>query len=60
MGRHDYISTFDYELDSGCYFIRLIYKMWEKLPQETAAVRRAVRCGTAARRGARADCSWRA
>ena len=25
MGRHDLISTWNYELDSGCYFLRLLY-----------------------------------
>eukprot|EP00039_Didymoeca_costata_P007127 m.96591 g.96591 ORF g.96591 m.96591 type:complete len:564 (+) comp13552_c0_seq2:428-2119(+) len=29
LGRHGYISTYDYELDSGCYFMRLIYKYWK-------------------------------
>ena len=32
MGRHDYISTWNYELDSGCYFIRMLYFYWKALP----------------------------
>jgi uncharacterized protein len=28
MGRHDLISTWNYELDSGCYTIRLLYHYW--------------------------------
>lgn len=38
MGRHDYISTFDYELDSGCYFIRMIHRLRQALPAATDAV----------------------
>lgn len=29
MGRHDLISTWNYELDSGCYTIRLLYFYWK-------------------------------
>ena len=32
MGRHDYISTWNYELDSGCYYIRMLYFYWKALP----------------------------
>jgi hypothetical protein len=38
MGRHDYISTYDYELDSGCYFIRMIHHVRQMLPAATDAV----------------------
>ena len=27
-GRHGYISTDDYELDSGCYYMRLMHTYW--------------------------------
>mmetsp|Transcript_20252 Transcript_20252/g.40411 ORF Transcript_20252/g.40411 Transcript_20252/m.40411 type:complete len:562 (-) Transcript_20252:288-1973(-) len=32
MGRHDYISTWNYELDSGCYFLRMVYFYYKALP----------------------------
>jgi len=32
MGRHDFISTWNYELDSGCYFIRMLYFYWKAIP----------------------------
>lgn len=38
MGRHDLISTWNYELDSGCYYIRMLYFYWKtqsKLSQST-------------------------
>lgn len=28
LGRHDFISTWNYELDSGCYFLRMLYRFW--------------------------------
>lgn len=30
MGRHDLISTWNYELDSACYFMRLLYFYWKQ------------------------------
>jgi meiotically up-regulated gene 157 (Mug157) protein len=30
MGRHDLISTWNYELDSGCYYIRMLYYYWKQ------------------------------
>ena len=30
LGRHDLISTWNYELDSGCYTIRMMYFYWKK------------------------------
>jgi len=36
IGRHDYISTWDYELDSGCYFLRLVYSLWQAVPNSPA------------------------
>ena len=49
LGRHDLISTWNYELDSACYYIRLLYFYWNqadddddlsilKLPQVQQAV----------------------
>lgn len=29
LGRHGYISTYNYELDSGCYTIRMMYEYWK-------------------------------
>jgi len=36
MGRHDLISTWNYELDSACFTIRMIYYYWKQSrdPQE--------------------------
>lgn len=31
-GRHDYISTWNYELDSGAYFLRMIYAYSKAVP----------------------------
>jgi len=30
MGRHDLISTWNYELDSGCFTIRMLYYYWKQ------------------------------
>lgn len=32
MGRHDLISTWNYELDSACYYMRLLYFYWKQSP----------------------------
>jgi hypothetical protein len=32
LGRHDLISTWNYELDSACYFMRLLYFYWKQAP----------------------------
>ena len=32
LGRHDLISTWNYELDSACYYIRMIYYFWKAIP----------------------------
>jgi len=32
LGRHDLISTWNYELDSACYYIRMIYYYFKALP----------------------------
>eukprot|EP00529_Nitzschia_sp_RCC80_P014518 CAMPEP_0113477520 /NCGR_PEP_ID=MMETSP0014_2-20120614/20250_1 /TAXON_ID=2857 /ORGANISM="Nitzschia sp." /LENGTH=754 /DNA_ID=CAMNT_0000370617 /DNA_START=146 /DNA_END=2407 /DNA_ORIENTATION=- /assembly_acc=CAM_ASM_000159 len=29
LGRHDLISTWNYELDSGCYYLRMIWFYWK-------------------------------
>lgn len=28
LGRHDFVSTWNYELDSGCYFLRMLHRFW--------------------------------
>jgi uncharacterized protein len=30
LGRHDLISTWNYELDSACYYMRLLYFYWNQ------------------------------
>ena len=49
LGRHGYISTYDFELDSGCYFMRLMYTYWmtnparaAKLLKESTSIKKAV------------------
>ncbi|KAL7539516.1 hypothetical protein ACHAXR_009358 [Thalassiosira sp. AJA248-18] len=32
LGRHGYIATWNYELDSACYFMRMIYFFWTSFP----------------------------
>eukprot|EP00545_Synedropsis_sp_CCMP1620_P013615 CAMPEP_0119010466 /NCGR_PEP_ID=MMETSP1176-20130426/5029_1 /TAXON_ID=265551 /ORGANISM="Synedropsis recta cf, Strain CCMP1620" /LENGTH=597 /DNA_ID=CAMNT_0006963131 /DNA_START=103 /DNA_END=1899 /DNA_ORIENTATION=- len=32
MGRHDLISTWNYELDSACYYMRMLYYFYQALP----------------------------
>jgi meiotically up-regulated gene 157 (Mug157) protein len=32
LGRHDLISTWNYELDSACYYMRLLYFYWKQSP----------------------------
>ena len=32
MGRHDLISTWNYELDSACYYIRMVYFFYKAIP----------------------------
>lgn len=32
MGRHDLISTWNYELDSACYFMRMLYFFYRAVP----------------------------
>lgn len=38
MGRHDLISTWNYELDSGCYTIRLLYFYWKASRHPTVLI----------------------
>jgi meiotically up-regulated gene 157 (Mug157) protein len=33
LGRYGYIATYDYELDSGCYFIRMLFTFCEARPE---------------------------
>jgi uncharacterized protein len=33
LGRHDLISTWNYELDSGCFWTRMVYYYWKQSPQ---------------------------
>ena len=32
LGRHDLISTWNYELDSACYYMRMLYYFYKALP----------------------------
>jgi uncharacterized protein len=32
LGRHDLISTWNYELDSACYYMRMIYYFYKAIP----------------------------
>lgn len=32
LGRHGYVATRNYELDSGCYFMRMIYYFYKSFP----------------------------
>ncbi|GKY98986.1 hypothetical protein MPSEU_000854300 [Mayamaea pseudoterrestris] len=32
LGRHDLISTWNYELDSACFYIRMLYFYWKQSP----------------------------
>ncbi len=32
LGRHDFISTWNYELDSACYFLRMLWFFWKAVP----------------------------
>ena len=34
LGRHDFISTWNYEVDSNCYFLRMLYFYWKQLPDD--------------------------
>lgn len=38
MGRHDLISTWNYELDSACYTIRMLYYYWKQARHPLAVV----------------------
>jgi len=42
LGRHDYISTWNYELDSGCYFVRMLYFYWKAVPDAEVLRERSV------------------
>lgn len=38
MGRHDLISTWNYELDSACYTIRMVYYYWKQSRNPAPAI----------------------
>ena len=42
LGRHDLISTWNYELDSACYYFRMIYLYWKHSPIGQANTKRSV------------------
>lgn len=39
MGRHDLISTWNYELDSACYYMRMLYFYWKQSPNGDSFLR---------------------
>ena len=39
LGRHGYISTRNYELDSGCYYIRMLYRFWKVSKSDESVLR---------------------
>ena len=42
LGRHDLISTWNYELDSACYYMRLIYFFYKAIPDHPVLKEKAV------------------
>ncbi|GAX12783.1 uncharacterized protein FisN_15Hh262 [Fistulifera solaris] len=40
MGRHDLISTWNYELDSACYYMRMLYFYWKQAPSPERVLQR--------------------
>ena len=43
LGRHGYVATRNYELDSGCYFMRMLYYFYQSLPEHPIVNRREVK-----------------
>ncbi|KAL3791706.1 hypothetical protein ACHAWO_006268 [Cyclotella atomus] len=43
LGRMGYIATRNYELDSGCYFMMMLYFFYQNFPTHTVLLRREVR-----------------
>ena len=39
LGRHGYISTRNYELDSGCYYIRMLHRFWKVSSSDESVLR---------------------
>jgi len=39
LGRHGYISTRNYELDSGCYYIRMLHRFWKTRSEDEPVLR---------------------
>lgn len=42
LGRHDLISTWNYELDSACYYMRMIYFFYKAIPDHPVLKSKAV------------------
>jgi meiotically up-regulated gene 157 (Mug157) protein len=43
LGRHGYVATRNYELDSGCYFMRMLYFFCQSFPKHAVLRRKEVR-----------------
>ncbi|KAL7477040.1 hypothetical protein ACHAW6_002858 [Cyclotella cf. meneghiniana] len=43
LGRHGFVATRNYELDSGCYFMRMLYFFHRNFPQHTTLKRKEVK-----------------
>mmetsp|Transcript_32106 Transcript_32106/g.73869 ORF Transcript_32106/g.73869 Transcript_32106/m.73869 type:complete len:617 (-) Transcript_32106:428-2278(-) len=43
LGRHDLISTWNYELDSGCYYLRMLWYYWRATDRGTRGGARVLR-----------------
>ena len=43
LGRHGYVATRNYELDSGCYFMRMLYYFYQSFPDHPIVNRREVK-----------------
>eukprot|EP00804_Cyclotella_cryptica_P000926 CCRYP_001129-RA/>CCRYP_001129-RA protein AED:0.08 eAED:0.08 QI:0/-1/0/1/-1/1/1/0/552 len=43
LGRHGFVATRNYELDSGCYFMRMLYFFYQNFPEHSTLQRREVK-----------------
>ena len=43
LGRHGYVATRNYELDSGCYFMRMLYYFYQSFPDHTILKKKEVK-----------------
>lgn len=43
LGRNGYVATRNYELDSGCYYMRMLYYFYQSFPDHTILKRREVK-----------------